>query len=113
MRVVVLTSVLTVLSGCTSFGPYRVAPDRFNYNEAIAASANEQMLLDLVRLRYQDVPVFLVVSSVLTQYVYSCNAGITCCRRYRCRRSRRFSGIIGKSALHRTAHHHLQPPHRR
>jgi len=65
-----------VLSGCTAFGPHRVAPDRFNYNQAIAASANEQMLLNLVRLRYQDVPVFLVVGSVLTQYVYSGNAGI-------------------------------------
>ena len=76
MRIAALTIALAIFSGCTSFGHHRIAPDRFNYNEAIAASANEQMLLNLVRLRYQDVPVFLVVGSVLTQYVYSGSAGI-------------------------------------
>jgi len=76
MHIAALTIALMVVSSCTSFGPHRVAPDRFNYNEAIAASTNKQMLLNLVRLRYQDVPVFLVVGSVLTQYVYSGNASI-------------------------------------
>lgn len=57
-------------AGCQSMGPNRVAPDQFNYNEAIARAGNEQMLLNLVRLRYREVPVFLALSSVLTQYVY-------------------------------------------
>ena len=68
--------LLIMLSGCSKFGYEQIAPDRFNYNESIAKSANEQMLLNLVRLRYQDVPVFLAVGSVLTQYVYAGNAGI-------------------------------------
>jgi hypothetical protein len=72
----VLYSLLIMLSGCSKFGYEQIAPDRFNYNESIAQSANEQMLLNLVRLRYQDVPVFLAVGSVLTQYVYAGNAGI-------------------------------------
>jgi hypothetical protein len=59
------------LAGCKSQGPKNVAPDRFNYNAAIARSANEQMLLNLVRLRYTETPVFLTVNSVLTQYVYT------------------------------------------
>ena len=59
------------LPACTSFGPKHVPPDSFNYNQAIGRSANEQMLLNIVRLRYRDVPVFLAVSSVLTQYVYT------------------------------------------
>jgi hypothetical protein len=61
------------LSACASFGPDRVPPDRFDYNEALSRSSKEQMLLNLVRLRHQDVPVFLAVNSVLTQYIYSGN----------------------------------------
>ena len=34
------------------------------------------MLLNLVRLRYLDVPVFLRVSSVVTQYTYEGEAGL-------------------------------------
>ena len=58
------------LTACSSFGTDRMAPDRFDYNQAIGQSSNQQMLLNLVRLRYRDVPVFLSVSSVLSQYVY-------------------------------------------
>jgi hypothetical protein len=57
--------------GCASRGPGRIPNDRFDYNQAIARSANEQMLLNLVRLRYTEVPHFLTVNSVLTQYVYT------------------------------------------
>ena len=64
------------LWGCSSFGPSRLPPDLFDYNGAIAESSQEQMLMNLVRLRYQDVPVFLSVSSVLSQYVYSGNASV-------------------------------------
>jgi len=72
-----LVSVLTaVLSACTSQGPMRLPPDRFDYNKAIAQSANEQMLLNLVRLRYSEIPVFLAVSSVLTQYSYAGTVGV-------------------------------------
>ena len=65
------------LTGCSSFGTDRVVPDRFDYNQAIAQSANQQMLLNLVRLRYRDVPVFLSVSSILSQYVYLGSANVS------------------------------------
>ncbi len=72
-----LVSVLSpVMSACTSQGPTRLPPDRFDYNQAIARSANEQMLLNLVRLRYSEIPVFLAVSSVLTQYSYAGTIGV-------------------------------------
>ena len=58
------------LPACGRFGPRQVARDSFNYNAAIARSSNEQMLINLVRLRYREVPVFLAVGSVLTQYFY-------------------------------------------
>ncbi len=65
-----LFTALFVLSGCASFGPRRVPSDRFNYNEALSTSAKQQMLLNIVRMRYLEEPVFLIVSSILTQYVY-------------------------------------------
>lgn len=61
---------------CSSLGPNRIPPDQFNYNQAIGQGSNEQMLLNLIRLRYRDVPVFLAVNSVLTQYIYSGAAGV-------------------------------------
>ena len=64
-----------LLPACTRFGPKGVPGDRFNYNEAISRSHKEQMLLNLVRMRYRDIPEFLSVSSVLTQYTYSGSVG--------------------------------------
>jgi hypothetical protein len=77
VRIFLLCFIALSVSACSSLGPGRIAPDRFNYNDAIASSSNEQMLLNIVRLRYEDVPVFLAVSSVLTQYVYTSNAEVS------------------------------------
>jgi len=66
---------VAVLAGCQSQGPGRLPGDRFDYNQAVATSAKEQMLLNVVRLRYGEIPTFLEVSSVLTQYVYAAGAG--------------------------------------
>lgn len=71
----VLVLLWLLLPGCAAFGPKRIPPDHFNYNEAISRSWNEQMLLNLVRLRYIEMPVFVDVSSVLTQYSYTGDIG--------------------------------------
>lgn len=57
-----------VMGACQSMGSRRVAGDRFNYNEAIARSANEQLLLNMVRLRYGESLAFVDVTQVITQY---------------------------------------------
>ena len=67
---------LLVLSGCTSIGSKKLPEDRFNYNAAIVQSRNEQMLLNLVRLRYVEIPDFLRVSSVITSYSYQGKIGV-------------------------------------
>jgi hypothetical protein len=71
-----IVAALLLLSGCAAQGAKRVPRDRFDYNAALAHSAREQMLLNIVRSRYLEVPVFLSVSSVLTQYEYERRAGI-------------------------------------
>jgi hypothetical protein len=59
--------ILAGLNGCASIGPGTVARDRFDYIAAISDSWKAQMLLNLVKLRYADAPVFLDVASVITQ----------------------------------------------
>jgi len=71
-----IAAALFLISGCASQGAKRVPRDRFDYNAAIAQSTREQMLMNIVRSRYLEVPVFLAVSSVLTQYEYERGAGI-------------------------------------
>jgi len=67
---------LLIIAGCAAQGAKRVPADRFDYNAAIALSTREQMLLNIVRSRYLEVPVFLTVSSVLTQYEYDRSIGV-------------------------------------
>ena len=67
--------LLLCISCATRLGPRTVPGARFNYNEAIARSLNEQLLLNLVRLRYRDTPLFVDVGSVIAQYSLSGNLG--------------------------------------
>lgn len=79
-RVVQIIAILVglfFLNGCSSLGSGNVPADRFNYNAAIAKSRNEQMLLNIIRLRYLDIPDFLAVSSVITNYTYEGKLGVS------------------------------------
>lgn len=70
MFFVVLFSILPILclDGCTNIGPSTVPRDRFGYNTAISDSWKAQTLLNIVRLRYADMPVFVEVASVVSGY---------------------------------------------
>jgi len=67
-------AIALVLPGCASVGPRSLPADRFDYNAAIASSTNEQMLLNLIRLRYSETPVFLDVSTVIAHYQFDAHA---------------------------------------
>ena len=60
--------VLLSLFGCSGIGPGTVSRDRFDYTEAISDSWKRQMLFNMVKIRYGDAPVFMDVSSVISQY---------------------------------------------
>jgi hypothetical protein len=69
--------IFTGLSGCSSIGPRNVTRDRFDYITAISDSWKAQMLLNVVKLRYADAPVFLDVASVITQTGYQGIVGVS------------------------------------
>jgi hypothetical protein len=59
---------LAILAGCTSVPPQRITTDRMDYGQVVADSWKRQTLLNVVRLRYADAPVFLDVSSIINSY---------------------------------------------
>ena len=59
------------LSGCRQFGPAALRSGSADYSEATRVATSEELLRNLVRLRYRDVPVFLAISSISTQFEFS------------------------------------------
>jgi len=56
------------LPGCTGFGPSRLESDQLQYARAISDSQNRQILLNIVRLRYADMPTFFSANQVVSSY---------------------------------------------
>ena len=59
---------LLLLTGCASMGPPTIARDRFDYVTAVSESWKRQMLLNLLKVRYADAPVFMDIASVINSY---------------------------------------------
>src|SRR5450759_1836298 len=68
LRLTLLLVTAIVVAGCQTIGPGSVQRDRLDYAGAIADSWKEQALLNIVKLRYFDTPVFLDVASVISSY---------------------------------------------
>ena len=68
-----------LLSGSSGIGAPAITRDRFDYNVAIAESWKSQMLLNIVKIRYADTPVFMDVTSVINlsgaQHTVNASAG--------------------------------------
>ncbi|MFM8323240.1 MAG: hypothetical protein ACKN9U_00090, partial [Pirellulaceae bacterium] len=59
-------ALLLWVSGC-SFGPRQLLQTRIPYNDAIKETGEQQLLLNLVRLRYVDTPSSLAISAIAGQ----------------------------------------------
>jgi len=67
-----------MLAGCaTTYGAGTIERAQRNYGDVIAQAENEQLLSNLVRLRYRDTTAFLELGSVVTQYQYRGGAGLS------------------------------------
>jgi hypothetical protein len=65
-----------VLGGCSA-GPTAIRGDRFNYNQAGAQSTKEQLLLNLVRLRYREPIYVLEIGSLISSRTLTANASFS------------------------------------
>lgn len=70
--------ILLLSTGCaTNVGPKMIQQQRPDYNKQFMRSQNEQLLLNLVRLRYNETPLFLELSTIVTQYTAGNSADLT------------------------------------
>ena len=61
-----LLAACLAASGCV--GPAAVRSTRMRYNESMRATNDEQLLMNLVRLRYADSPIFIDLPTITSQF---------------------------------------------
>jgi len=67
LKKIALLLFIAQLTACASIGPDIIQAGGNDYNVAIQRTSDEQLLLNLVRLKYRDTPFFLEVNSVSSQ----------------------------------------------
>lgn len=63
---IVLT--VSIVSACSGIGPKSINRDQLDYGQSIGQNWKNQMLANLVRLRYVDMPVYLDVGQIVAGY---------------------------------------------
>ncbi len=71
-----LTVVVLLASGCGSIGPQTLNHDRMNYSDAVGDSWKAQTLLNVVKLRYMDLPIFVDVAQIVGGYTLQTQVNI-------------------------------------
>ena len=62
------TGCLLAQSGCTNYGPKTLHRDQLGYGRSIGDTWKNQMLANLVKLRFLDMPVFVDVGQIVSGY---------------------------------------------
>jgi hypothetical protein len=70
-----LIPLLLVACGCTTATTKAINSTYAGYNQTIAHNQNQQMLLNLVRLRYRELPMFLKVGALSSSFAFEMQGG--------------------------------------
>jgi len=65
-----IVALVAGLMGC-QIGPGRLKAAAFHYSDAVRIATSEQLLANLVRLRYRDGAMFLSVTNISTQFEFN------------------------------------------
>ena len=91
-----LTLALLSLAGCyRTLGPKTIPRDRFSYSTALAESWKNQMLLNMVKTRYLDLPIYLDVGQIVSGYSLETGVDIFGQVSPQSRRGDTFGGLSG------------------
>jgi len=66
-----LTFFCAMLAACSSYGPKSMDRDQLDYGKSIGENWKNQMLANIVKMRYLDMPVFVDVGSIVSGYSLS------------------------------------------
>jgi len=75
MTLLLLAAAAVELAGCSSIGPGTVSRDRFEYSAAIGDSWHRQALLNIVKMRYVETPIFVDVGQIVASYTLESGIG--------------------------------------
>ncbi len=76
--ILTVCSLVLLATGCLhpKIGPHSLPHDRADYSLSLSESWKEQTLLNIVKFRYVDPPVFVDVGSIISSYSLSQNASV-------------------------------------
>lgn len=75
MKMILMPMVLTLACGCAAVPNKSIRTSYAMYNQTIAFNQSQQMLLNLVRLRYREMPMFLKVGALSSSFNFEVRGG--------------------------------------
>jgi hypothetical protein len=70
-KVTMVIGLVMLLTSCSSYGPKSMDRDQLDYGNSIGDNLKNQMLANIVKIRYVDMPVFIDVGSIVSGYSLS------------------------------------------
>ncbi len=71
LKNIVVIGLCAILAACSSYGPKSMDRDQLDYGNSIGENWKNQMLANIVKIRYVDMPVFVDVGTIVSGYSLS------------------------------------------